>query len=161
MNSPSDFRGEPNDSEVGARHGREAKEDTVAAGMIFDNLEDNDGWLRDERTPVARSLAARVLRSALYANNRQMSPAFKAIDFDHDRIAWFVYYVGLRFRTGLAAWPAFAWFVPWLLTGCVPGEIDLVRRFAFEGVVRAMLVVPLDDERYFSLILRSMFRDRD
>ena len=100
VNWPSDFRGEPNDSEVGARHGREAKEDTVAAGMIFDNLKDNDGWIRDERTPVARSLAARVLRSALYANNRQVSPAFKAIDFDHDRIAWFVYYVGLRFRTG-------------------------------------------------------------
>ena len=53
VNWPSDFRGEPNDSEVGARHGREAKEDTVAAGMIFDNLEDNDGWLGDERTPVA------------------------------------------------------------------------------------------------------------
>jgi len=91
---PSDFRGEPNDSEVGGRHGREAKEDTVAAGMIFDNLEDNDGWIRDERTPVAQSLVARVLRSALYANNRQVSPAFKAIDFHHDRIAWFVYYVG-------------------------------------------------------------------
>ena len=68
--------------------------------MIFENLEDNGGWLRAERTPVARSLAARVLRSALYANNRQVSPAFKAIDFHHDRIAWFVDYVGLRFRTG-------------------------------------------------------------
>ncbi len=97
---PSDFRGERNDSDVGVRHGREAKEDTVAAGMIFDNLKDNDGWIRDERTPVARSLAARVLRSALYANNRQVSPAFKAIDFDHDWIAWFAYFVGLRFRTG-------------------------------------------------------------
>ena len=39
LNWPSDFRGEPNDSEVGTRHGREAKEDTVAAGIIFDNLE--------------------------------------------------------------------------------------------------------------------------
>ena len=100
MNWPSEFRGEPNDSEVEARHGREAKEDTVAAGMIFDNLEDNDGWLGDERTPVARSLAARVLRSALYANNRQVSPAFKAIDFHHDRIAWFTGYLGLRFCAG-------------------------------------------------------------
>ena len=100
MNWPSEFRGGSNDSEVGARHGREAKEDTVAAGMIFDILEDNDGWRRDERTPVARSLAARVLRSALYANNWQVSPAFTTIDFHHDRIARFVYYVGLRFCTG-------------------------------------------------------------
>jgi DNA-binding transcriptional MocR family regulator len=99
VNWPNDFRGEPNDSEVGARDGREAKEDTVAADMIFDNLEDNGGWVRDERTPVARSLSARVLRSALYADNRQVSPAFKAIDFHHDRIAWFVYYAGRRFRT--------------------------------------------------------------
>ncbi len=68
--------------------------------MIFDNLKDNDGWIRDERRPVARSLAVRVLRSALYANNRQVSPAFNAIDFYHDRIAWFVHYVGLRFRRG-------------------------------------------------------------
>ena len=98
MNWPSDFRGEPNDSDVGARHGREAKEDTVAAGMIFDNLKDNDGWCRAHTSgPIA---GRRVLRSALYANNRQVSPAFKAIDFDHDWIAWFVYYVGLRFRTG-------------------------------------------------------------
>ena len=44
VNWPSDFRGEPNDSEVGARHGREAIEDTVAAGMVFDKLKDNDGW---------------------------------------------------------------------------------------------------------------------
>ena len=50
--------------------------------------------------------------------------------------------------------------MPWLLAGCWAGEVDFVRRLPFEGTVRAMLVVPLHNERCFSLILRSIFRYR-
>jgi hypothetical protein len=63
-------------------------------------LDDNDARKRHERMPVARTLAAKVLRSALYANHRQMSLAFKAVDFQHDRIACFAVDVDLWFRTG-------------------------------------------------------------
>ncbi len=68
--------------------------------MVFGNLYDNHAWKRHERTPVARTLAPRVLCSAMRANNRQMSLAFKAIDLQHDWIAWFACYVGLRPGTG-------------------------------------------------------------
>ncbi len=67
--------------------------------MIFGNVKDKHGLERRERVPVARSLSARVLRSALCANHRQMSPAFKAINFQRDRIARFTKYLGVRLCT--------------------------------------------------------------
>ena len=39
------------------------------------------------------------------ANDWQMSPAFKAVDFQDDRIVWLAADVDLWFRAGSAAWP--------------------------------------------------------
>ncbi len=65
------------------RLGREGKENSVATGKIFDNLDDIDGGKRRERTPIHRSpnAGAKVLRSASCADDWQMSSAFNAIDF--------------------------------------------------------------------------------
>ena len=40
--------------------------------MVFDNLDDDDGWIRQKRTPVARPPAAQLLRSASSANDGKM-----------------------------------------------------------------------------------------
>ena len=55
-----------------------------------------------------------------------MASILKAIDFQHDRIARFAVNIDLWFGTGCAAWPTFARFVPWLLIGLWPREVDLV-----------------------------------
>ena len=82
-----------------------------------------------------------------------MAATFEAIDFQHDRIAWFAFDIHLRSGAGCTAWPTFARFVPRLLAGCGLGTIDFVGRLAFERVVRTMVIVPIDDERCFLLIL--------
>ena len=89
-----------------------------------------------------------------------MAATFEAIDFQHDGIAWFAFDIHLRSGAGCATWPMLTRFVPRLLAGCGPGTIDFVRRLAFERVVRTMVVVPINDERCFLLILRLEFRYR-
>ena len=89
-----------------------------------------------------------------------MATTFEAIDFQHDRIAWFALDIDLRSGTGCTTWPTVARFVPRLLTGCGPRTIDFVGRLAFKCVVRAMVVVPINDERCFLPILRLDFRYR-
>ena len=48
----------------------------------------------------------------------------------------------------------------WLLVGCLPEEVDLVRRLAVERVVRAVFIVPIDNERRLLFVSRLLFRNR-
>ena len=111
----------------------------------------------DVPQPVAQTQTARYLGSSTSPNDWKMTSTFEAVDFQYNRITWFTFDVDFRFGTRRAAWPTLAWFVTWPFTGCWPGLVDFVWRVAFESIVGAMFVVPLDDQCHFSLELQLVF----
>ena len=50
--------------------------------------------------------------------------------------------------------------MPWLFAACRTREVDFVWRLAVERVVRAVFIVPIDDERRLLLVFRLLFRNR-
>ena len=90
-----------------------------------------------------------------------MTSARKVIDHKDEWIARFAVNVDARCRTRRAAWPARAWLDARLLVGRRTREEDLIGRAAVERVVRAVLVVPVDNQFDLPLELRLVLRYRD
>ena len=83
-----------------------------------------------------------------------MPAASEAIDLDTDWIAGFAVNVHLWICAWRASRPVHACFKAWLLVGWRTRKIDLVRRPATQSLVRAMLIVPVDDQA--TLVLKSL-----
>ncbi len=91
-------------------------------------------------------------------NDRKVSSAFKAIEFDDDRIARRACNSDLRSCTGRATWPARSWLKAWLFIGCLAVEVDFVGGLTTKRIMWAALVVPIDDQTNLPLELRLVFR---
>ncbi len=90
-----------------------------------------------------------------------MAPAGKVIDREDERITRLAVDVDARRRTRRAAWPVRAWLESGLLVGHRTREEDLIGRLTVERVVRAVLVVPLENQFDFPLELRLVLGYRD
>ena len=86
-----------------------------------------------------------------------MAASFEAIDLNTKRITGLAFDVDLRRSTRRTAWPAIARFEPRLLVRGWARIVHFVRRFAAERLVRAVLIVPIADEREFLIELSLIF----
>ena len=78
-----------------------------------------------------------------------MASSLKAVEFQHNRITWITIDFHLRFRTRRIDRPTLAQFKARLFIG---SRTRVVRCLALEGHVRAMLVVPIEDQLCLVLV---------
>jgi hypothetical protein len=87
-----------------------------------------------------------------------VTTVFVTSDLDDDRNAWIALDAHLRLCAWRTTWPVLARLNTRLLVRWRTREVDLIRRAAVQGLVRAVLVVPGDGEIHFPLEFGLVFK---
>ena len=114
------------------------------------------------RRPVTqRGGSSRHSRLSQNTDDWKMTATFVAVDFEDEWIPGITVNPDFWLRAWRSTWPFGAGLETGLFVRWRASKLDLIRRLAFQGLVRAVFVVPNNGEIHFPFEFNVIFGDRD